>query len=602
MKRNSVFNRATNNFHFLTHTIGGFTMNKGTQILRSVVLLSFLSLGLMSINTHAALSPFGQQFWQQGADGIKGTAENVDEFGYSVATGDFNGDGYDGLAIGVPKEDGDRGVVHVIYGSSSGLDSSGNQKWHQDSNGIKGTAEASDRFGYSLAAGDFNGDEIDDLAIGVPGEKLDTYEYSAGRVNVIYGSSGSGLTGTGDQIWRQGEDGIKGTAEGDDQFGYSLAAGDFNGDEIDDLAIGVPTEDVYSVANASLVNVIYGSSSGLDSSGNQKWHQDSNSIKGTAEAGDQFGYSLAAGDFDGDGVADLAIGVPFENLNTGDDVGRVNVIYGSSGSGLTGTGDQIWAQGEDGIKGTPETFDQFGYSLAAGDFDGDEIADLTIGVPFDEVDWSVVNHGQVNVIYGTPSGLDSNWNRAFHTHVGNLGGLLIGGAEDNERLGYSVAVGDFNGDGVSDLTVGAPSSNSGVAGTDPDFAFEAGAVHVIYGNVGTAAAPAIPTVVNAQPVVSNGPAENKLMQNMPNPFNPETWIPYQLKDGADVTIEIYNPTGTLVRELNLGHQVSGYYANRSKAVYWDGRNEFGEHVASGVYFYRISAGDYSATKKMVILK
>ena len=98
------------------------------------------------------------------------------------------------------------------------------------------------------------------------------------------------------------------------------------------------------------------------------------------------------------------------------------------------------------------------------------------------------------------------------------------------------------------------------------------------------------------------PKETVLLPNYPNPFNPETWIPYQLSKDADVTLTIYDTTGALVRRLNLGHQSARFYESRSEAIYWDGRNEFGEGVASGVYFYHLSAGDYSATRKMLILK
>ena len=98
------------------------------------------------------------------------------------------------------------------------------------------------------------------------------------------------------------------------------------------------------------------------------------------------------------------------------------------------------------------------------------------------------------------------------------------------------------------------------------------------------------------------PAETQLLANYPNPFNPETWIPYRLAEDAFVTLTIYDLNGQSVRTLDVGHQTAAVYENRSKAIYWDGRNEIGEQVASGVYFYHLSAGDYSATRKMVILK
>ena len=98
------------------------------------------------------------------------------------------------------------------------------------------------------------------------------------------------------------------------------------------------------------------------------------------------------------------------------------------------------------------------------------------------------------------------------------------------------------------------------------------------------------------------PKETALLPNYPNPFNPETWIPYQLAEPSDVTVSIYAADGRLVRTLDLGHQPVGLYESRSRAAYWDGRNAFGEPVASGVYFYTLTAGDFTATRKMLIRK
>ena len=96
------------------------------------------------------------------------------------------------------------------------------------------------------------------------------------------------------------------------------------------------------------------------------------------------------------------------------------------------------------------------------------------------------------------------------------------------------------------------------------------------------------------------PARFSLLPNYPNPFNPETWIPYQLPEGVDVTVKIYSVSGHLIRALNLGHKPAGFYTHKPKAAYWDGKNEVGEQVSSGVYFYTIQAGEFTATKKMVV--
>jgi hypothetical protein len=93
-----------------------------------------------------------------------------------------------------------------------------------------------------------------------------------------------------------------------------------------------------------------------------------------------------------------------------------------------------------------------------------------------------------------------------------------------------------------------------------------------------------------------------LYQNYPNPFNPETWIPFRLAKASDVTISIYAQSGQLVRTLRLGYKEAGYYLNKDKAAYWDGRDSYGEEVASGVYFYTMEAGKFKATKKMAIAR
>ena len=111
-------------------------------------------------------------------------------------------------------------------------------------------------------------------------------------------------------------------------------------------------------------------------------------------------------------------------------------------------------------------------------------------------------------------------------------------------------------------------------------------------DLNTGAAPSAPVL----------PEETALLSNYPNPFNPETWIPYQLAAPADVTLTIYDLRGVVVRRLVLGHRPAGFYQNRGRAVHWDGRNEIGEKVATGLYFYTFTAGDFTATKKLLIRK
>ena len=98
------------------------------------------------------------------------------------------------------------------------------------------------------------------------------------------------------------------------------------------------------------------------------------------------------------------------------------------------------------------------------------------------------------------------------------------------------------------------------------------------------------------------PTETVLLPNYPNPFNPETWISYQLAKAEDVTFRIYTANGEIVRTIPLGNMPAGNYKSRSRAAYWDGKNEVGEPVASGLYFYTLTAGDFTATRKLLIRK
>jgi disulfide bond formation protein DsbB len=180
-------------------------------------------------------------------------------------------------------------VAQVLYGSAAGLAAAGNQLWSQDSPGIAGAAEDFDFFGDTLAAGDFNGDSTADLAIAAPGEND-----FAGVVHVLYGSA-PGLVGAGSQLWSQDNPGVAGTAEGGDELGLALTAGDLNGDGQSDLAIGAPAESFSGLQSAGVVHVLYGSAAGLVAAGSQLWSQDSPGIANGAEDFDFFGDSLAAG-------------------------------------------------------------------------------------------------------------------------------------------------------------------------------------------------------------------------------------------------------------------------------------------------------------------
>jgi hypothetical protein len=281
------------------------------------------------------------------------------------------------LIVGVPGDSGGTttlpavGSVYLIPGSVGGPRIREAQIVHQGVAGVGGAAEADDRFGHAVAAGDLDGDHVDDLAVGVPGEDLvDNTRRDGGAVQIFFGGDFSFVDAAADVFISQSD--LSGlTVQADDLMGWSLAVGKFEGpsDAFEDLAIGVPGEAVGTAAEAGMVSVLYGGSTGPRLASLQNFHQNSSGVPDAAETRDRFGYALSAWDFGNGTQSDLAIGSPLEDLvgarqSTIADSGTVTVVYGNlSGLNATARPAQLWHRNVLGIEDTAQAGDQFGRLL-----------------------------------------------------------------------------------------------------------------------------------------------------------------------------------------------------------------------------------------------
>lgn len=350
-----------------------------------------------------------RQVITQASTGIPGAPESGDMFADTLAAADLDGDGYADLLVGAEREDigteKDAGLVTVVWGGASGLGS-----------GV--TLDPGDLpdsgcgFGLAVAAGDGDGDGAADVTVGsfcgathfrgpftrvgdaadraqdgllgtTRGVLFGNVDGDAALERIMlpgrYGDDPGGMVYIDD--WQQGEY-VRTELGGAD--GTTGATGDVDGDGYGDLVLGdtdTPTAEKPGGHVGGEVSVWYGGPAGIDPGQRPtRLHQDSAGVPGAGEDGDEFGAALSAGDINGDGHADIAVGVPGEALSGRDLAGAVTVLWGSA-NGLTGSGARSYHQDSEGVSGAAENADAWGTAVHLADHNRDAGADLTVGVP-----------------------------------------------------------------------------------------------------------------------------------------------------------------------------------------------------------------------------
>jgi len=426
---------------------------------------AILLLGLASA-LDAQLTELGAHVLTECA--VPGDCVELDGFGSAAAAGDFDGDGFADLAVGVPGQEvsgvENAGAVHVFYGSPAGLTAADEQIFHQESAGVAGVSEVGDFWGETLVVGDFDLDGFADLAIGASAEDIGS-KVNAGAVWVLFGSP-AGLSATGSLDFNQDAlpPGSAESSEAGDSFGSALAAAPDGG-----LAIGVPGESFLlpNETGAGLVQLLTSSGAGspLDTAGEREQNDfldECGALDGN-ELNEFWGRVLAFGRFAGGGSS-LVVGGFTESFGGVSSAGRITVMFGSTLG--------CFDQNTSGIAESADAGDLFGAALATADFDGDGFEDLAVGAPGEDfAETGDGRAGVVQVLFGSAGGLATAGDQLFAQDGFPLG-QEAGDLDDH--FGDALAAGDFDGDGFVDLAIGVPDEDVGAV-------VDAGTIHAIYG-------------------------------------------------------------------------------------------------------------------------
>ncbi|MEV4704666.1 integrin alpha [Actinoplanes sp. NPDC049316] len=347
----------------------------------------------------------------QSTSGVPGASAESDWFADALAAGDVTGDGRDELLIGIPgKKVGGKkeaGAAVVLKGGASGIVTSGAKWIDQNSTGVPGGAETGDHFGGAIAVGKLNKDKYQDVVIGAPQEDDGQAWMGSGSVTQFWGTGG-GVSSNKVTVVAGSATGA--AAEAKDAvvwyLGGVLAIADTTGDGYGEVVVGDSAAQANWTINGGVVVTLKVGGSGITHKGMVLLSQHDKSIAGASEDDDYFGDSIAVGDVTQDGIADVLVGVPGEDVGSAVDAGAVVLLRGSR-NGLTGSGSWTLTQSSTGVPDAPERNDWFGAGVSLLNLNGIKGLDAVVGAPGELVagDQAGYASGTVTRLYGGSNGL-----------------------------------------------------------------------------------------------------------------------------------------------------------------------------------------------------